>query len=93
MEARTGQLVSCKGRVQPTQQSSTYQHIYIENPTVLPGTNAEGCPVDAVLAVKYPVEGVSNLCAKLVTSSAFKLRSGIGRTKWNKEQKSGVSLY
>lgn len=75
------------GREQPatsthTKQSNagalcTHQHIHIEDPAVLPRTNAQRLQVQAAL-VKYPVQGVGDLGAKVITSSTFKLRSGIG---------------
>lgn len=56
----------------------THQHIHIENPAVLPGTDAEGAQVYAALVVKYPVQGVSDLGAKVIASSPFKFWGGIG---------------
>lgn len=55
-----------------------YQYVHVEDPAVLPGADAEGLQVDAALVVKYPVEGVSDLCAKVITSSTFKFRGSIG---------------
>lgn len=62
----------------PLWPCDTYQHVHVEDPAVLPGTNAEGLQVDAALVVKYPVEGVSNLRAKVITSSTFEFRGSIG---------------
>lgn len=64
--------------LQLAQQHDPYQHVHIENPAVLPRTNAERLQVHAALVAEYPVEGVSNLCAKFITSSTFKFRGSIG---------------
>jgi hypothetical protein len=60
------------------QQHDTHQHIHVEDPAVLPRTDAEGLQVNTALIVKYPVQGVSDLCAKVITSSTFKFRGSIG---------------
>lgn len=58
---------------------------------MLAGANAQGLEVDAALVVKYPVQGVSNLRAKVVASATFKFRGSAGRTAQKGDRK-GVSL-
>lgn len=70
--------------------TETYQHVHVESPAVLPGADAQGLEVDAAL-VKYPVQGVSNLRAKVITSATFKLRGSAGGTTQEGDRK-GVSL-
>lgn len=58
---------------------------------MLPGANAQGLEVDAALVVKYPVQGVSNLCPKVIASATFKFRGSTGGTTQKGDRK-GVSL-
>lgn len=59
-------------------QQVTHQHVHVEDPAVLPRTDAEGPQVYATLVVEYPVQGVSDLGAKVITSSPFKFWGSIG---------------
>lgn len=58
---------------------------------MLAGANAQGLEVDAALVVKYPVQGVSNLRAKVIASTTFKFRGSTGGTTQKGDRK-GVSL-
>lgn len=66
----------------------THQHVHIQHPAVLPRTDAEGPQVDAALVVKYPVEGIRNLCAQVITSSPFEFWGSIGWTTQDGNRKS-----
>lgn len=59
-------------------QQVTHQHIHVEDPAVLPRTDAEGPQVHATLVVEYPVQGISDLGAEVITSSPFKFWGSIG---------------
>lgn len=67
-----------RDRAWPVRPRDTHQHVHIEDPAVLPGTDTQRLQVDAALVVEYPVQGVGNLCAKVITASTFKFRGGIG---------------
>lgn len=67
-----------KGTVWPAQRCDTHQHVHVENPAVFLRTDAERLQVHTALVVEYPIEGVSNLCAKVITSSTFKFRRSVG---------------
>lgn len=62
----------------PVQRCDTHQHVHVEHPAVLLRTDAERLQVHAALVVEYPIEGVSDLRAKVITSSTFKFRRSVG---------------
>jgi len=63
-----------------------HQHVDVEQPTVLPGADAEAAQVDAQLVVEHPVQRVGQLHAQLLPPATLEPGGGVRRADDERER-------